>query len=182
MHVRGLAVLPEFNGFPELNFRTYVKHNGRPGIYFISVDATPGSAVEWAADNVFRLPYSSARMNLSCDDETGRNTFTSERPDAAAPATFHLTYDVDLDDPGVDLPPGTLKEFICKRDFAFSRLAGRTLRFIVRHPEWKTQRVTSAKADANGLFEAAGLAGPLGEPVVYYSRRSDGVMYPPVPW
>src|SRR5689334_18970016 len=31
--------LPGFSAFPEINVRTYVQHRGKPGVWFISLDA-----------------------------------------------------------------------------------------------------------------------------------------------
>jgi len=181
MHFRGMKSLPGAKDFLELNFRAYVRHNGRPGIWFFSIDAEPGSAFEWLADNVFRVPYNQAHMNMVRDDGR-KTTFTSARADVQPSASIHLTYEVDVSGAGVDLEPGSLDEFICRRDSSFSRMLGRIARFEVHHPEWKMQPVTSVEVDAKSLFEAAGLAAPESRPIAYFSPRSDGVMYPPVPW
>ena len=42
---RGMAPLPWLSRFPELNVRTYVHYDGRPGIYFLSLDAARLAAV-----------------------------------------------------------------------------------------------------------------------------------------
>src|SRR5438094_7315285 len=36
---RGIPALPGVSAFPEMNFRTYVKVEDKPGIYFWSLDA-----------------------------------------------------------------------------------------------------------------------------------------------
>src|SRR3990170_8771136 len=45
---RGVPSLPWISEFPELNVRTYVRVDDRPGIYFFSLDAGSALAV-WTA-------------------------------------------------------------------------------------------------------------------------------------
>jgi len=56
--------LPYFSAFPELNVRLYVEHEGRPGVWFLSLDATSALAV-WAARRFFHLPYFHSKIRLS---------------------------------------------------------------------------------------------------------------------
>ncbi|MCA9069993.1 MAG: DUF2071 domain-containing protein, partial [Planctomycetaceae bacterium] len=49
--------------FLETNVRTYVSHQGRPGVYFFSLDAASRIAV-WAARQFWSLPYFYASMIL----------------------------------------------------------------------------------------------------------------------
>src|SRR5215472_11803409 len=48
--------LPGLNRFPELNVRTYVRHQNVPGVYFWSLDAANQVAV-WTARAGYGLPY-----------------------------------------------------------------------------------------------------------------------------
>ncbi len=61
--VRGhwLPEIPPTNRFPELNVRTYVTCEGKPGVWFFSLDAGNHLAV-WGARNFFHLPYFDAEM------------------------------------------------------------------------------------------------------------------------
>ena len=54
---------PGLSAFPELNLRLYVEHNGKPGVWFLSLDATNPIAV-WAARRLFHLPYFRARISV----------------------------------------------------------------------------------------------------------------------
>ena len=53
--------VPRLSTFPELNVRTYVTRDGKPGIWFFSLDAGSTLAVE-GAKRLYRLPYHRARM------------------------------------------------------------------------------------------------------------------------
>ena len=59
---RGLPAPPAAGRFPELNVRTYVRHEGRPGVWFLSLDAASRPAVEGARTG-FGLPYFHATMS-----------------------------------------------------------------------------------------------------------------------
>ena len=48
---RPLPNLPWVSAFPELNLHLYIEHDGKPGFWFISLDATNPLAV-WAARRV----------------------------------------------------------------------------------------------------------------------------------
>ena len=58
---RWLPPLPGIRAFPELNVRTYVRARGRPGVYFLSLDAHNFIAVQ-TARATFRLNYLRAGM------------------------------------------------------------------------------------------------------------------------
>ncbi len=58
---RWVPPMPGFSRFPELNVRTYVTMQNKPGIYFFSLDAGSLAAV-WAARAFFHLPYFHAEI------------------------------------------------------------------------------------------------------------------------
>jgi uncharacterized protein YqjF (DUF2071 family) len=62
VRVRGTPPVPWLSAFPELNLRTYVRHGGKPGVWFFALDAANPLAVE-IARRWFHLPYFRARMS-----------------------------------------------------------------------------------------------------------------------
>ncbi len=65
---RGLLPVPGLSSFLQLNVRTYVRgRDDRPGVWFLSLDASSRVAVEGARRR-FGLPFFHARLSL---DETG---------------------------------------------------------------------------------------------------------------
>src|SRR5436190_4149936 len=92
LRLRGTPPLPVLSSFPEINVRTYVTVDGRPGIYFFSLDADSLPAVE-TARRFYRVPYFHARMGIHTDD--GEVRFETERtgPEHHPPhATFRARY------------------------------------------------------------------------------------------
>jgi uncharacterized protein YqjF (DUF2071 family) len=55
--------IPGLSAFPELNLRLYVTRDRRPGVWFLSLDATSAIAV-WAARTFFHLPYHHAAIDI----------------------------------------------------------------------------------------------------------------------
>lgn len=53
---RFVPAVPGLSAFPELNVRTYVVRDGKPGVWFFSLDAGNRLAVS-IARTWFRLPY-----------------------------------------------------------------------------------------------------------------------------
>jgi uncharacterized protein len=71
---RFLPALPWLSAFPEINVRTYVNVQGKPGVYFFSLDATNPVAIQ-TAQWFFHLPYRRAVMKLQ--ESAGRIHYQS---------------------------------------------------------------------------------------------------------
>lgn len=63
IRLRDTPALPRVSSFPELNVRTYSTLDGKPGVYFFSLDALNPVAVA-VARRLYRLPYFRARMSV----------------------------------------------------------------------------------------------------------------------
>jgi len=85
VRARFTPALPGIGAFHELNVRTYVTHDGKPGVWFFSLDAADRVAVK-AARLTFHLAYFNARMSLSERDGIIQyeSTRTDRRANAAA--------------------------------------------------------------------------------------------------
>src|SRR3954451_18829002 len=59
----GIPAVPVLSTMPELNVRTYVTYQGKPGIYFFSLDAGSLAAV-FGARTAYCLPYFYAQMRI----------------------------------------------------------------------------------------------------------------------
>jgi uncharacterized protein YqjF (DUF2071 family) len=74
LRARGLLPLPFVSSFRELNVRTYVMRDGKPGIWFFSLDASSQVAVE-GARRLYRLPY--FRADISSSAAAARSSTTA---------------------------------------------------------------------------------------------------------
>src|SRR3954452_16381813 len=88
-HVRGVPPPPLAGSFHEINVRTYATIGGKPGIYFLSLDAASKAAVH-AARTGYRVPYFHADIDTEQLGD-GRIRYRSERKDDP-PAAFEAEY------------------------------------------------------------------------------------------
>jgi uncharacterized protein YqjF (DUF2071 family) len=166
---RGLPALPGLSVFPELNVRTYVRHEGSPGVWFLSLDAASWPTVV-GARRFFRLPYVHAAMSIGSDGET--IDYRSTRRDRSAPpATFLARYRPT--GPIERAEPGSFEAWSTARWRLFALDAsGRVMRGEIRHRDWPLQPAW-ADLDAAGLAAAHGLSLPGQAPHLCFSRRVD---------
>ena len=172
---RGVPALPRISAFPELNVRTYVTLDGRPGIYFFSLDAGNELAVH-AARLLFNLPYHSATMRVSRED--GWTVYSSKRRSrSAGRAEFAGRYRPT----GAVAHPaaGTLEHFLTERYCLYEvDRRGHPYRVEIHHPPWPLQ-AAELETDRNTMAESNGLPGLNGTPLLHFSRRQDMVAWLP---
>lgn len=90
IRIHWMPKVPYTHSFLELNVRTYVKYNGKPGVYFFTLDANHKLAVA-TARAFFSLPYVNANMEMI--DKNGMIDFKSERTHRGYPdASFQVEY------------------------------------------------------------------------------------------
>jgi uncharacterized protein len=162
--LRGLPPVPGISTFPEVNVRTYVTRDGKPGIWFFSLDAASRLAVE-AAKKLYKLPYHHAQMRYERGEELVQ--YESARPGAAFSARYRG--DGELFQPAV----GTLEHFLTDRYCLYTEDGGRLYRAEIQHAPWDLQR-GEARIDLNTM---APLPLPAGEPHVLFSPRQDVVLW-----
>lgn len=153
--------------FAELNLRTYVRHEGTPGVYFFSLDADDRLGVT-VARLAYELPY--YRATTQVDMREGEVRFRSSRThEGAPPANFDATYGGVGD--SFLAEEGSLEEFLTER-YAFFVPSNGTLRGDIHHPPW-TLKDAKAEIRTNTLFGANGFGKPDGEPHLCYSPGVD---------
>jgi len=169
---RPLPDLPWISAFPELNLRLYVEHEGRPGVWFLSLDATNPFAV-WAARRFFHLPYEHARIDVS--ESRDGITYRADRRNGRA--SFAGRYAPT--GPVRAASPGTLEHWLTERYCLYARSArGALLRAEVHHPPWPIQDA-EARIDINTLAAPHGFALDGLPVLLHFSRRIDVVVWSP---
>jgi len=179
-HVRpsGVPPLPGISFFPQVNLRTYVTMQGKPGLFYFSVDAANLSAV-WLARVFFRMPYWHAAIQISGATIQARNSnpthraihFRSSRLHGPAaisgPAKFDVIYSPESE--AVRARRGSLDEFLTERYCVYSWNRRRYYRAEVHHQPWALQR-TSLEIRANSMAAPLGLVLPLKPDLCHFSR------------
>ena len=156
--------MPGLSTFPELNVRTYVTRDGKPGIWFFSLDAASTLAVE-GAKRRFKLPYHRAEMR--CGRTGERVRFESARGAAAIRVEYQGTGDL------FHAGPGSLEEFLTERYCLYTTDGGRTYRAEIHHPPWDLQRGEAVVEHQT----VAPIELPAEPPHVLFSPRQDAVVW-----
>ncbi|HTV18582.1 MAG TPA: DUF2071 domain-containing protein [Polyangiaceae bacterium] len=166
--LRPLPDLPWLSAFPELNVRLYVERDGKPGVWFLSLDAANPVAV-WAARRFFHLPYFLAGMSLV--EHAGAIRYRSRREGAEFQATYRPTSDVYRS------APGSLEHWLTERYCLYAvKPDGSLWRNDVHHAPWPLQSVDVA-IRSNGMLGVHGLNVDGPPPLTHFARRVDVVVW-----
>lgn len=165
---RPLPDLPWVSAFPELNVRLYVERDGKPGVWFLSLDAANPVAV-WAARRFFHLPYHLAGMSLV--EHAGAIRYRSRRPGAEFAASYRPTSDV------YRAARGTLEHWLTER-YCLYALApdGSLWRNDVHHPAWPLQSAHVERLESS-MLAPHGLEVKGPPALVHFARRLDVVVW-----
>jgi uncharacterized protein len=169
IRLRRTPPVPWLSAFPELNVRTYVTCDGKPGVWFFSLDAGNPIAVA-IARAWFHLPYFRARM--LCSERDGWIEYTSQRTHSAAP-TAALEGRYRPVGPVILPQAGTLEHFLTERYCLYTLDGrGRLIRAEIHHRPWPLQ-VAEAKFSQNSMATAAGITLPASKPLLHFAKRQD---------
>ncbi len=172
---RPLPDIPWVSAFPECNLRLYVEHDGRPGVWFLSLDATNALAV-WAARRFYHLPYYRARMSIQ--DLPESTQFHSIRVSKPRGIEFSASYRPTS--PAYEATAGTLEQWLTERYCLYAQAPeGRLLRTEVHHHPWPLQHA-EAEIDRNDLLVPHGLSVSGPPALLHFARRLDVVVWSPL--
>ena len=173
---RGVPALPGVSAFPELNVRTYVQAEGKPGVWFMSLDAFSRLAV-WGARSTFHLPYFFAHMKVT---RTGDDVFY--RCVRAASETAHSGVGrfegrYGPTGPAYHASPGTLEHWLTARYCLYAAdRAGGLFRGEIQHQPWLLRRA-QADITVNTMAAASRIDLPDCPPLLHFVDRIDVVAW-----
>ena len=156
--------------FPEVNVRTYVKHRGKTGVWFFSLDASSRLAVTTARWR-YCLPYHRARMKLQIDRQSASRwiQFTSRRTGrSTTPAVLEVEYGPIGE--SFHAEPGSLEHWLTERYslFAVDR-KGAIACADVEHIPWPLHRAEAA-FKTNTMLQPLGLKIPDSQPLLHFAH------------
>ena len=173
---RGALPVPGFSEFPELNVRTYVVRNGKPGVWFFSLDAASWLAV-WGARWGFHLPYFHARM--SCEEKGGWIQYQNTRNHkGATPASLKGNYRPVGE--VFNARSGTLEHFLTERYCLYTTdNHGSMIRCDIHHLPWPLQNA-EASFHVNTMAAAASIRiSESDPPLLHFARVQEVVVWLP---
>jgi uncharacterized protein YqjF (DUF2071 family) len=168
-----LPPLPWISRFGEVNVRTYTTIGGRPGIWFLSLDAARAAAV-FAARRAYRLPYFHAGISIARDGAGGVR-YAARRDSRDSPAVgFSASYEPA--GPVGTAAAGSLEEFLVERYCLYAMDRERRVhRADIHHPPWPI-RPARATIAHNTMALPYGLELD-GEPLLHLAPRNDVVIW-----
>lgn len=169
----GLIITPRFSikeKVHEMNVRTYVKRNGKQGVYFFSLDTN--SLLNTVGPRLaYFLPYFWADLKKERNNES----LTIK----AARKSSHRKYKCSLSTCGqtYTAEKGSLDEWLTERYCLFNRIGGRYLRTDIHHKKWRLMQAEGRAAENS--FLQPELEGAAAEtPIFHYSKSQTAFIWP----
>lgn len=178
--LRGLPEVRAVSSFPEVNVRTYVRYQGQPGVYFISLDADNPLAVAIARP-WFGLNYYNAEIHYGRDPEG--HHFKSRRIERGRPeARLDVTYAPLGLLPGEDSSEGTsdkaqLQQWLTERYCYYTVRKGKVNRCDIEHFRWSLQPARASFRE-NSMALSHGLHGCESGGLCYYATFMEAHVWP----
>jgi uncharacterized protein YqjF (DUF2071 family) len=184
LRLRRAPAIPGLSAFPEVNVRTYVHAGGRPGVFFLSLDA--GNPFAAAGGRALSLPYYFAAASVTRRAASGTVRYASRRLLPASPreargerVEFRATYRPA--GPVALARAGSLDHWLTERYCLYSAgRGGRIRRLEVHHAPWPLQPAT-AEIAVNTLAAPHGIRLSPAPARLHYAHRLDVVGWAPEP-
>lgn len=153
--------VPWLSSFHELNVRTYVHHQGVPGVWFLSLDTNSLTTV-MGGRATYHLPYFLADIDLR--PEGGGFHYELRRANRPAQFSGHWeplggTWEAQ---------PSSLEFFLVERYCLYSSDGHRLYRACIHHRPWPLQGARLVSWQST-MLESHGLVGPTGDPLLHYA-------------
>jgi uncharacterized protein YqjF (DUF2071 family) len=168
-----LPALPWLSSFDEINVRTYVTYNNKPGIWFFSLDASAILPVI-GARLLFMLPYFKASTRFDRLESAFQFTMKRMGVSAAEFKAKWITTGIRLRDPAVD----SLAFFLVERYSAFASEGSSLFETRVYHHPWILEEA-AAEIKTNTLITSLGLPAPQEPPITYFGKSLEVEIWPP---
>ena len=168
LRARATPALPSVSVFPEINVRTYVRRDGKGGVFFFSLDAGSTLAVQ-AARVLYGLPYHRADFAVTHDGPRTRYGCRRRGSDPVA----RLEAEYEPSGPAAAAPLGSLAAWLTERYCLYTVDSRRRIhRTEIHHAPWPLQPAT-ATIRVNTMAAASNLPLPDRAPLLHFAQRLD---------
>ena len=153
IYLRGMPIISVVPGFAEINVRTYVQYNGKPGIFFLSLDVG-----DWASLHIakrwYHLPYQASDVIFRTESPL-HYCQSKRRREQSIPAEFKVKYAPNSD---IFIPKqGTIDHFLTERYCLYSTdLQGNLYSGEIHHQAWPLQHA-EAEISSSTLLSPFGI-------------------------
>lgn len=129
---RRLPAVPPVSDFHEINVRTYLVGQGKPGVFFLSIEAQKHLSA-WAARRLSGLPYEYAGMSRGVSDNSAWYSSENRRRGSRLEARYTAGREI-ADKSALDL-------WLTERYCLYMQQAGMAHRYEIHHLPWKLYEV-----------------------------------------
>jgi len=171
IRLRGLPPIPGTDKFPELNVRTYVTIDGKPGVYFFSLDATNLLAIQ-VAKTFYHLPYLHAKMKVEKQGDMIEYKSIRKSEDARFVADYRPVSEKYFAE------KGSFEEWLVERYCLYTlNPKGVPLRCDILHHPWELQQA-EADIKENTMLSSQGIVVENDSVILHYSKQIEVRMWP----
>ena len=171
IRLRGLPPVPGTDKFPELNVRTYVIIDGKPGVYFFSLDATNLLAVK-VARTFYHLPYVHAHIKVQKHADLIKYESKRVKGDARFVADYRPVSKPYFAE------KGSFEEWLVERYCLYTlNSKGVPLRCDILHHPWLLQQAES-EIKENTMLSSQGIVVENDSAIFHYSKIIEVRMWP----
>ncbi|MCM3321404.1 YqjF family protein [Cytobacillus kochii] len=172
IYPRGIPAVSITPKFPEVNLRTYVKYNGKPGVYFLSLDVE-----NWASYKIakkwYRLPYYPAQISFRNDDQIFHCKSVRKNNNAQIAFRGTLRHSQEV----IFANTGTLDHWLTERYCLYSTDSNGTIYCgEIHHGPWPLQKV-DIDIEVNTLFSPFNIDLSNKEPISHFSKGVDSLIW-----
>lgn len=172
IYPRGLSVKSLTPKFAEVNVRTYVLLDGKPGVYFLSLDVP-----DWASNTIakrwYRLPYHPAKTSIY-KEEQSYHCESIRKGSTIKPITLKGKYKPIS---GVFFPQeGTLDHWLTERYCLYSMKKNHIYCGEIHHRPWPLQKVET-EISQNTMFSTFQWNLSDAPPISHYSKGVDTLIW-----
>lgn len=165
---RFMPAVPYLSKFAQINVRTYVTLNGKPGVYFFSLDADQTIMVELARLG-FHLPYFRTTIQYDVNENNNVDYFSTRNDSRVTSGQFKASYR-PIANVNISVP-GSLAYWLTERYCLYSvDTKGHVYRGEIDHCRWPLQHA-EAEIEINSLLSSFGIQLPQIKPLFHFAKR-----------
>ncbi|MBM7602659.1 uncharacterized protein YqjF (DUF2071 family) [Metabacillus crassostreae] len=171
IRLRYLPEIPFTSSFAEINVRTYVTKNGKPGVYFFSLDAANLLAVQ-VAKTFFYLPYYYATISSVKDGDSIKyhSIRHKQKGEYEFTASYKPTSEIFF------AQTGTLESWLTERYCLYTSHNNKLYISEINHDPWPLQHA-EANITCNTMIPISDFHLEQNKPLLHYSKGIDVVLW-----
>lgn len=162
MRLRNVPSIPYVSNFHEINLRTYVVKDGKPGIYMFSIETD--KLIEVLLTRVFvGLPYKKSKMKRTPQKLASRNETLNQRLDVTIGKTRPLAAKTNLD------------FWLTERHSLYEICGNKICRFDIHHKQWELKNLSVTVNDI--VYNAGNYSLSTFPDKTHYAEKLDVVLW-----